>query len=34
MTFTIRATDVPDEVTRSAILRPLAVYNEDMKKTP
>ena len=29
MAFTIRPTDVPDEPTRSGILRPLAAYNEE-----
>jgi len=28
MTFSIRATDIPDEATRSGILRPLVSYNE------
>jgi GNAT superfamily N-acetyltransferase len=28
MTYTIRTTDVPDEATRSAILRPLVLFNE------
>jgi GNAT superfamily N-acetyltransferase len=28
MTFTLRATDVPDEKSRSGILGPLAAYNE------
>src|SRR5262245_20113640 len=29
MTFTIRATDIPDEPTRSGILLPLAAFNEE-----
>lgn len=29
MTFTIRATDIPDEATRGGILRPLVAFNEE-----